>query len=82
MFLPVCHDLTGGEKQNFHHRVVEHKDVKKVVVILKSAVSSLRRQATDVLKQFDPFRVIWEEDRNLKVKVCFPANITRSCFDF
>lgn len=73
--LPVCDDLIGGEKENFHHRVVEHKDIKKVVVILKSAVSSLRRLATDALKQFDPFRVIWDEDRSLKVKVCFPANV-------
>uniref|UniRef100_A0A8P4K4W9 AAA+ ATPase domain-containing protein n=1 Tax=Dicentrarchus labrax TaxID=13489 RepID=A0A8P4K4W9_DICLA len=57
---------TSGEKENFHHRVVEHKDVKKVVVILKSAVSSQRDEAADVLKQFSPFRGIWAEDRNLK----------------
>ncbi|KAI3374766.1 hypothetical protein L3Q82_021323, partial [Scortum barcoo] len=64
----------GGEKENFHHRVIEHKDVKKVVVILKAMVSSLRREATDVLKQFDPFRVIWNEDRNLKVKEFMGSN--------
>ncbi|GLD50869.1 dynein heavy chain 8, axonemal [Lates japonicus] len=58
----------GGEKENFYHRVVEHKDIKKVVVILKTAVSSQREQAADVLGQFSPFSVIWNEDRNLKVK--------------
>lgn len=72
---PICDDLIGGEKENFYHRVVEHKDIKKVVVILKSAVSSQRGQAADVLKQFNPFRVIWEDDRNVKVKVCLPKNI-------
>ncbi|XP_051284477.1 dynein axonemal heavy chain 8-like [Dicentrarchus labrax] len=72
-----CHNPTknkGGEKENFHHRVVEHKDVKKVVVILKSAVSSQRDEAADVLKQFSPFRGIWAEDRNLKVKEFMDSN--------
>lgn len=69
LFLFVCDDFIGGDKENFHHRVTEHKDIKKLVFILKSAVSSQRGQVTDILKQFNPFRVIWDENRNLKVKV-------------
>ncbi|XP_070701078.1 dynein axonemal heavy chain 8-like [Pempheris klunzingeri] len=71
------HDATknkGGEKENFHHRVVDHKDIQKVVVILKTAVSSQRRQATDVLKPFESFRVIWDEDNDLKVKEFMDGN--------
>ncbi|KAI4809667.1 hypothetical protein KUCAC02_018534 [Chaenocephalus aceratus] len=71
------HDGTknkGGEKENFYHRVVEHKDIKKVVVILKSAVSTQRKEAPGVLKQFSPFRVLWEVDRNLKVKEFMDSN--------
>ncbi|KAI9544461.1 hypothetical protein NQZ68_001334 [Dissostichus eleginoides] len=71
------HDGTknkGGEKEHFYHRVVEHKDIKKVVVILKSAVSTQRKEAAGVLKQFSPFRVLWEEDRNLKVKEFMDSN--------
>uniref|UniRef100_A0A3B4XA16 Dynein axonemal heavy chain 8 n=1 Tax=Seriola lalandi dorsalis TaxID=1841481 RepID=A0A3B4XA16_SERLL len=69
MVLPVvCNDFIGGEKENFYHRVAEHKDIKKVVVILKTAVSSKKGQATDFLKQFSPFSVIWDKDKNLKVK--------------
>ncbi|XP_078119766.1 dynein axonemal heavy chain 8-like [Sander vitreus] len=64
----------GGEKENFYHRVVEHKDIKKALVILKYEVSSQRGQATDVLKQFNPFRGIWDEDRNLKVKEFMDSN--------
>lgn len=74
--------VVGGEKENFFHRVVEHKDIKKVVVLLKTSVSCQKNQVTEVLKQFSPLRVIWDEDKNLKVKVCLPANITCSCFDF
>uniref|UniRef100_A0A8C9XCP5 Dynein axonemal heavy chain 8 n=1 Tax=Sander lucioperca TaxID=283035 RepID=A0A8C9XCP5_SANLU len=43
--------MDSGEKENFYHRVVEHKDIKKALVILKYEVSSQRGQATDVLKQ-------------------------------
>ncbi|KAM7379582.1 hypothetical protein PAMP_005128 [Pampus punctatissimus] len=65
------HDDTKNisrEKEDFYHRVVEHKDIRKAVVIMKSAVSFQREQAADVLKQFDPFRSIWDEDRDLKIK--------------
>ncbi|XP_062284222.1 dynein axonemal heavy chain 8-like [Scomber scombrus] len=71
------HDGTkskGREKENFYHRVVEHKDIKKAVVNLKSAVSSEREQATDVLEQFSPFRVMWDEDRDLKIKEFMNSN--------
>ncbi|XP_041805872.1 dynein heavy chain 8, axonemal-like [Chelmon rostratus] len=71
------HDATknkGGDKENFHHRVTEHKDIKKLVFILKSVVSSQRGQVTDILKQFNPFRVIWDENRNLKVKEFMDSN--------
>ncbi|XP_032371769.1 dynein heavy chain 8, axonemal [Etheostoma spectabile] len=64
----------SGEKENFYHKVVEHKDIKKALVILKCEVSSQRGQATDVLKQFNPFRVIWDGDRNLKVKEFMDSN--------
>lgn len=78
----TCNHLVGKEKENFYQRVVEHKDIKKAVVNLKSSVSSEREEATDFLEQFSPFRVIWDEDRDLKIKVYSPVNITYYCFDF
>nr|XP_046263890.1 dynein axonemal heavy chain 8-like isoform X2 [Scatophagus argus] len=60
-------DSRGEGKDHFHHRVVEHKDIKKFA-FLRSVLSSQRGEVTDVLSQFSPFRVIWDEDRNLKVK--------------
>ncbi|KAF3858031.1 hypothetical protein F7725_011232 [Dissostichus mawsoni] len=38
------------------------------------AVSTQRKEAAGVLKQFSPFRVLWEEDRNLKVKEFMDSN--------
>lgn len=55
---------------NFYQSVAEHKDICKLVVLLTSAVNSLRKQTSDVLKQFHPFKVVWAEDRDVKVKVC------------
>ncbi|XP_026153434.1 dynein heavy chain 8, axonemal-like [Mastacembelus armatus] len=55
-------------KVNFYQEVVEHKDIKKVVVILKTVISSQKEQVTDVLKSFSHFSVIWDVDRNLKIK--------------
>lgn len=80
IFLLSAHDLKDGAKKNFHHIVVEHREIKKAVVILKSAICSQRREASDVLKRFDHFRVIWDENKDLKVKVWRPAHIT--CFEF
>lgn len=73
--------LIGEENENFYLRVAEHKDIKKVVIVLKTAASSMKGQVTEVLQQFSHYSVIWKEDKNLKVKVCFPVN-TFSCLTF
>ncbi|KAM9553974.1 dynein axonemal heavy chain 8-like [Salvelinus alpinus] len=57
-----------GKLKNFYQSVAEHKDICKLVVLLTSAVNSLRKPASDVLKQFHPFKVVWAEDRQIKVK--------------
>ncbi|XP_046878072.1 dynein axonemal heavy chain 8-like [Hypomesus transpacificus] len=54
--------------KNFYQSVAEHKDVCKLVALLTSSVNSLRKPASDVLKLFLPFKVIWAEDRQAKVK--------------
>ncbi|XP_071768037.1 dynein axonemal heavy chain 8-like [Centroberyx gerrardi] len=61
-------------KENFYQSVAEHKDISKLVVVLNTAFNSLRRQASDLLKQFHPFKVIWAEDRDLKVKEFMDSN--------
>ncbi|XP_010893351.3 dynein heavy chain 8, axonemal [Esox lucius] len=63
-----------GKLKNFYQSVAEHKDICKLVSHLTSAVNSLRTQASDVLKQFHPFNVLWAEDRRLKVKEFMDRN--------
>ncbi|XP_039872861.1 dynein heavy chain 8, axonemal-like isoform X1 [Simochromis diagramma] len=57
-----------AEKDHLFNFVVEHKDIKKRVGILKTAINSQKGRAANVLKQFNTFRAIWEEDKNAKVK--------------
>ncbi|XP_075954128.1 dynein axonemal heavy chain 8-like [Anarhichas minor] len=63
-----------AEKENFYHRVVEQKDIKKIAIILRSAVSSQKEQASKALNQFDKFSVIWDQERNRKVKEFMDSN--------
>ncbi|XP_041950591.1 dynein heavy chain 8, axonemal-like [Alosa sapidissima] len=58
----------------FYQSVAEHKDICKLVVLLTSAVNSLRKQTSDVLKQFQPFKVVWAQDRDVKVKEFMDSN--------
>uniref|UniRef100_A0A3P8XWJ2 Dynein, axonemal, heavy chain 8 n=1 Tax=Esox lucius TaxID=8010 RepID=A0A3P8XWJ2_ESOLU len=62
----VSGSILEGKLKNFYQSVAEHKDICKLVSHLTSAVNSLRTQASDVLKQFHPFNVLWAEDRRLK----------------
>ncbi|TKS79492.1 Dynein heavy chain 8, axonemal [Collichthys lucidus] len=57
-----------GGKVNFHQIIVENKDIKKVVVILKLAMSSQKEPVTEELEQFNHFKALCNEDKNLKVK--------------
>ncbi|KAM6954364.1 dynein axonemal heavy chain 8-like [Aplochiton taeniatus] len=66
--------IKAGKLRNFYQSVAEHKDICKLVVLLNSSVNSLRKPASDVLKQFQPFKVIWAEDRHLKVKEFMDSN--------
>uniref|UniRef100_A0A3Q3FTJ5 Dynein, axonemal, heavy chain 5 like n=1 Tax=Labrus bergylta TaxID=56723 RepID=A0A3Q3FTJ5_9LABR len=62
------------KKENFHQEVVGNMDIEKVVDSLKSKLTAPKKQETDVLKQFSPFRAIWDEDRNLKIKEFMDSN--------
>ncbi|KAM4587304.1 dynein axonemal heavy chain 8-like [Odontesthes bonariensis] len=70
--VPLIQSEAQLDKPNMS--VFEHRDIKKVVVDLKTAISSQKEQASDVLKHFDPFRVIWNVDRNLKVQEFMGSN--------
>ncbi|XP_057271369.1 dynein axonemal heavy chain 8 isoform X1 [Pezoporus wallicus] len=59
--------------QNFYSGVAEHEDVSKLVVLLSSSVNSLREVASEVLKDFQKYKVLWTEDRDEKVQQFFAS---------
>lgn len=50
--------------------MAEHKDISKLVLLLSSSVNSLRKAATEALQDFQKYKTLWTEDRDVKVKVC------------
>uniref|UniRef100_A0AAX7SLG8 AAA+ ATPase domain-containing protein n=1 Tax=Astatotilapia calliptera TaxID=8154 RepID=A0AAX7SLG8_ASTCA len=64
--LSADHHRLQAKRDHLFNFVVEHKDIKKLVGILKTAINSQKGRAANVLKQFNTFRAIWEEDKNAK----------------
>uniref|UniRef100_A0A3P9NGZ4 Dynein axonemal heavy chain 8 n=1 Tax=Poecilia reticulata TaxID=8081 RepID=A0A3P9NGZ4_POERE len=56
------------KKENFFPLVLEHKEIKKIIAVLKTAITTQKSLATDALKKFNQFQMLWNEDKNLKVK--------------
>ena len=57
--------------KNFYPGVAEHKDISKLVLLLSSSVNSLRKAVHEALQDFQKYKTLWTEDRDVKVKVCF-----------
>ncbi|XP_075002904.1 dynein axonemal heavy chain 8 isoform X1 [Calonectris borealis] len=54
--------------RNFYSGVAEHEDISKLVVLLSSSVNSLREVASEVLQDFQKYKVLWTEDRDAKIQ--------------
>lgn len=55
--------------RNFYSGVAEHEDISKLVVLLSSSVNSVRGLASEVLQDFQKYKVLWTEDRDAKIQV-------------
>lgn len=55
--------------RNFYSGVAEHEDISKLVVFLSSSVNYIREVASEVLQDFQKYKVLWTEDRDAKIQV-------------
>lgn len=62
----------AAKKENFYSLVLEHKEVRKIIAVLKTAITTQKSLTAEALKKFSQFQMLWDVDKNLKVKVCFP----------
>ncbi|XP_004619390.1 dynein axonemal heavy chain 8 [Sorex araneus] len=60
--------IPARKLKNFYPGVAEHKDISKLVLLLSSSVNSLRKVAQEALQDFQKYKTLWTEDREVKVK--------------
>nr|XP_012602340.2 dynein heavy chain 8, axonemal [Microcebus murinus] len=60
--------IPARKLKNFYPGVAEHKDISKLVLLLSSSVNSLRKAAHEALQDFQKYKSLWTEDRDVKVK--------------
>ncbi|CAO2608635.1 Dynein axonemal heavy chain 8 [Lemmus lemmus] len=60
--------IPARKLKNFYPGVAEHKDISKLVLLLSSSVNSLRKAANEALQDFQKYKTLWTEDRDVKVK--------------
>lgn len=56
--------------KNYFKSVAENKDVAKFVMMLSSAVASLKGDIVEALQRYSDYAFLWEKDRQESVKVC------------
>ncbi|XP_045150713.1 dynein axonemal heavy chain 8 [Echinops telfairi] len=61
-------EIPARKLKNFYPGVAEHKDISKLVLLLSSSVNSLRKAALEALQDFQKYKTLWTEDRDVKVK--------------
>ena len=57
-----------GEFESYHKNISENKDIVKLVMMVTSAVNSVREPIANYLEQFNTFGDLWLEDRDEEVK--------------
>ncbi|NXF39619.1 DYH8 protein, partial [Nyctibius bracteatus] len=54
--------------RNFYSGVAKHEDISKLVVFLSSSMNSIREVASEVLQDFQKYKVLWTEDKDAKIQ--------------
>nr|XP_025126384.1 dynein heavy chain 8, axonemal [Bubalus bubalis] len=60
--------IPARKLKNFYPGVAEHKDISKLVLLLSSSMNSLRKAVHEALQDFQKYKTLWTEDRDVKVK--------------
>ncbi|XP_028903091.1 dynein heavy chain 8, axonemal isoform X1 [Ornithorhynchus anatinus] len=66
--------IPARKLRNFYPGVAEHKDISKSVLLLSSSVNSLRKSTGEALQEFLKYKVLWTEDREVKVQQFLASN--------
>uniref|UniRef100_A0A8C3MSF3 Uncharacterized protein n=1 Tax=Geospiza parvula TaxID=87175 RepID=A0A8C3MSF3_GEOPR len=64
--------------KNFYSGVAENEAITKIIVMLSSAGNSLKEGVSDVLQEFDKYKVLWTEDKDAIFQEFFATGPTLS----
>ncbi|NXY56258.1 DYH8 protein, partial [Callaeas wilsoni] len=64
-------DVVVRKLRNFYAGVAENEAITKIIVLLSSAGNSLKEGASEVLQEFDKYKVLWTEDKDTKFQEFF-----------
>uniref|UniRef100_A0A8C0Z8U1 Dynein axonemal heavy chain 8 n=1 Tax=Cyanistes caeruleus TaxID=156563 RepID=A0A8C0Z8U1_CYACU len=62
-------DMVVRKLKNFYAGVAENEAITKIIVLLSSAGNSLKEGVSEVLQEFDKYKVLWTEDKDTKFQV-------------
>ncbi|NWI40441.1 DYH8 protein, partial [Picathartes gymnocephalus] len=64
-------DAVVRKLRNFYAGVAENEAITKLIVLLSSAGTSLKEGASEVLQEFDKYKMLWTEDKDTKFQEFF-----------
>lgn len=65
----VVHVTTPSGKKNFYKSIAENKDVAKYVMMMSSAISTLKSDVVEALQRYSDYSFLWQQDREEAVTV-------------
>lgn len=76
---PEAQVLTEPEMviKNYYKSIAENKDVAKFVMMLSSAVSSLKGDVLEALQRYSDYAFLWEKDKQEAVMVWMLTTILK-----
>ncbi|NXW67144.1 DYH8 protein, partial [Hirundo rustica] len=67
-------DKVVRKLKNFYAGVAENEAIAKIIVLLSSAGNSLKEGVSEVLQEFDKYKVLWTEDKDTKFQEFFATD--------
>ncbi|NXP40789.1 DYH8 protein, partial [Leiothrix lutea] len=71
-------DKVVRKLKNFYASVAENEAIAKIIVLLSSAGNSLKQGVSEVLQEFDKYKVLWTEDKDTIFQEIFATDPTVS----
>ncbi|XP_022239106.1 dynein heavy chain 8, axonemal-like [Limulus polyphemus] len=59
---------TSHEETNYYKIISDNKDISKIVMMLNSAITSIRKEVKDIITTYDEYETLWKGNKEEKIK--------------